>query len=375
VAIQDVSEGQTTVPIVIYSFERPAYLDAVCAGLAAQRQVRPDPRRVFLLQDGIVSALTGHRHTLPGLVRQNIEVFRRHFPEGQVLAAEHNLGIAGNIMRGQRLVFETLDSDIGYFFEDDLEPGPYYLAALEAMRMATEPFADRVAHFAAYGRVPDAAPGPQVGWCQLDHHWGFGLRRAPWRRIHAELEDWWAEIGRNDYRARNRRRLLYLWRKRRAAGPVVAQDMAAATSCLELGLARLSTDVCFGRYIGEKGEHFSPAMFRERGFVGMRWNEGSGFAFDRLDESRIVQIADEAFRIGAEWRRTQLEATIAETEAAMNDPDRLVTAEDVETLWRLLLDRPRAPRAQVERHVGRTTLRALRRAIVRMGAFRHQTGP
>jgi hypothetical protein len=375
VAVASVGEGETSVPIVIYAFDRPDYLDAVCAGLRAQRQVRPDPQRVFLLQDGVVSALTGHRQTRPPLVRQSIEVFRRHFPQGEVLAAEHNLGIAENIMRGQRLVFETLDSDIGYFFEDDLEPGPYYLAALEAMRIATEPFADHVAHFAAYGKVPGAVPGPRVGWCQLDHHWGFGLRREPWRRIHAGLQDWWEEIRRNDYRARNRRRLLYLWRQRRAAGPVVAQDMAAATSCLELGLARLNTTVCFARYIGEKGEHFSPGMFSERGFVGMQWDEGPDFAFDPLEEAAIRGIADEAFRIGAEFRANRLEATIAETEAAMNDADRLVTADDVHMLWNLLLDRPRAPRAQVERHAGRTTLRALRRSIVRMHEFRHQTGP
>ncbi|MEO3473710.1 hypothetical protein AAFN86_17715 [Roseomonas sp. CAU 1739] len=374
-AIDGVAAGVTQVPIVIYAFDRPDYLDVLCRGLLAQTQVRADPARIFLLQDGAVSARTGHLHARPALINRSTEVFRRHFPEGQVVAASHNLGIAENVFRGQRHVFETLDEEVGYFFEDDLEPGPLYLAALEAMRAATEPFADRVGHFAAYGPQRAAEQGPEVGYRQLGHHWGFGLRRAAWQRIHAQLGDWWEEIRRNDYRARNRRRLFELWRRRELSAEGIGQDAANEQGCLELGLARINTTVCFGRYVGVKGEHFTPGVFRNLGFEEMRWAEGEHFAFQPLDAARVEEIAQAASRTRTAWRREALDQRIAQIESERDDADRLVTEAEVAALWHLMLDRRRVPPGVMERHVGKTRLRDLRREIVRMREFQHQTGP
>jgi hypothetical protein len=370
-----VEPGVTRVPVVIFSFDRPEYLDRLCAGLRAQVQVRPDPGRVVLMQDGAVSALTGHRHGRPAQIQRSIEVFRGHFPEGQVMAAPHNLGIAENILRGQRHVFETMDCEAGYFFEDDLEPGPLYLAALEAMRAATEPLADRVGYFAAYGPHKDPAPGPEVGWRQLGHHWGFGLRRDAWRRIQSRMGDWWEEIRRNDYRARNRLRLFELWRRREVAVDGLGEDAATEVACLELGLARLNTSVCFGRYIGVEGEHFNAAVFRRLGFEGMRWAEGEAFALAPLGAARVAEIAAGHHRARAAWRQEKLEPLIARIAAERDDPDRLVTEAEIATLWHLLLDRRAVPPGVVARHAGRTRLRDLRREIVRMEEFQRQTGP
>src|ERR671933_888000 len=94
------------VPIIILGFNRPAYLDVLCRGLLTQRLVRPDPAKVHLMQDGAVSPRTGHRFAAEADMAENLAVFRRHFPEGQVHQASHNLGIAENILRGQRLAFE-----------------------------------------------------------------------------------------------------------------------------------------------------------------------------------------------------------------------------------------------------------------------------
>jgi len=370
-----VEPGVTHVPIVIFSFDRPEYLDRLCAGLRAQTQVRPDPARVVLMQDGGVSALTGHRHGRPGLIQRSIETFRRHFPEGQVVASPRNLGIAENILRGQRHAFETMDAGIGYFFEDDLEPGPLYLAALEGMRAATEPFAGSVGYFAAYGPHRDPAPGPAVGWRQLGHHWGFGLRRDAWRRIQTCIGDWWEEIRRNDYRARNRLRLFELWRRREAAVDGVGEDAATEVACLELGLARLNTSVCFGRYIGVEGEHFTPDVFRKLGFEGMRWAEGMEFALEPLGAESVARIAAAHFRARAAWRQQKLEPLIAGIAAERSDPDRLVTEEEIAALWHLMLDRREVPPGVLARHAGRTRLRDLRREIVRMREFQRQTGP
>ena len=105
--ITGVEPGVTRVPIVIFSLDRPDYLERLCRALVAQTQIRPDPARVILMQDGAVSPRTGIRYGRPAQMQRCVQVFRAAFPQGQVLSAEHNLGIADNILRGQRHVFEA----------------------------------------------------------------------------------------------------------------------------------------------------------------------------------------------------------------------------------------------------------------------------
>ena len=75
------------------------------------------------------------------------------------------------------------------------------------------------------------------------------------------------------------------------------------------------------------------------------------------------------------YRRDHLENLLAKVEAELADPDRIATAEEVAALWLLLLDRRQVPPAVMEQHAGRSTVRELRRAIVRMGEFRRRTAP
>lgn len=372
--LDGIDHGISDVPIVIFSFDRPDYLDAVCRGLLGQAQVRADPSRVHLMQDGAVSSRTRRFLGRPALIARCIEVFRAHFPQGHVHAAPHNLGIAENILRGQRLVFEALGSGIGYFFEDDLEPGPYYLAAMEAMRRATEPFAGQVGMFAAYGRHREQLPGPVVKYCALGHQWAFGLRREAWQRIQAWLPDWWEEIRRNDYSARNKRRLMEVWRSRRVARAQSTQDAAMLLACTDLRLARLGIDVCFGRYIGEHGQHFTPTVFRRLGFHSTTWAAGDHFTFEPLTKELVARVAEEAFAEHSKFREEEFDQALASMDGATDDPDRLVTEAEVRLIWHLLLDRRDVPGGYLARHAGKTTLRDLRRAIVRREDFRRVTG-
>jgi hypothetical protein len=357
-------------PIIVFGFDRPDYLETLCQGLLAQRHVRPDPARVHLMQDAVASRRTGRRYADGAPVRENMAVFRRHFPKGHVHWPPQHLGIAENILRGERLAFETLDSELAYFFEDDLEPGPLYLHALETMRARTEPHAERVAHFAAYGDHRRPGAGPLVEYRQLAHHWGFGLRRAAWRRIQDWLAPWWEEVRRNDYAERNERRILELWRTKRVAIDGVTQDAAKQLACADLGLARIGTDVCFARYIGERGQHFTPEQYRALGFDRMAIVEGEAFEFPPLETARLEAILERLLAYHLSWRETKLAPRIAELE----DPDRLATAEDVAAIWSVMLDRQVVPPEVLEKHVGRTTFRALRRMALRSQHFRRAIG-
>jgi GT2 family glycosyltransferase len=126
------------VPVILFAFNRPAYLERVCASLLNQRGVVLDPRRVFLLQDGAVSARTGLRYAEDAELAASVAAFREYFPRGQVAAARSNLGIASNIRRGEVLAFEAMDADCAYFLEDDLELGPEYLRIMGELRALSD---------------------------------------------------------------------------------------------------------------------------------------------------------------------------------------------------------------------------------------------
>lgn len=70
-----------------------------------------------------------------------------------------------------------------------------------------------------------------------------------------------------------------------------------------------------------------------------------------------------------------LEPLIARIEAEQANPDRIATAADVAALWLMLLDRRAVPAAVLARHADRSTIRDLRRTIVRMPEFRRRTAP
>lgn len=280
---------QIDTPIILYSFDRPAYLEAVCVSLTRQKGVRYDPAKVFLLQDGAVSALSGRRMARDADIEASVALFRRHFPEGQVRRSEANLGVARNILRGETLVFEELDAELGYFFEDDLELGPWYLFALERLREITAPF-PRIAYFGAYGDHRRDYPGPVVKYIPLEHHWGFGLRRHAWRQMMAWLKPYYDILEGVDYNARNHRRIFELFRPLDIASEASSQDAAKSIACLELGLYRVLTTVSFGRYIGERGNSFSPAHYRAMGFDRMRVAQSETYDFTPLTEARLQEI-------------------------------------------------------------------------------------
>ncbi|WP_159998128.1 hypothetical protein [Roseomonas sp. 18066] len=276
-------------PIILYAFDRPDYLDRVAASLTKQRGVVIDPKRVFLLQDAAVSPRTGKRFAKDEDIAASIAAFRRHFPDSPVLASPHNLGVARNILRGERLVFDELNAELGYFFEDDLELGPWYLFALERLKALTAPF-DRVAYFGAYGDHRRDYPGPVVKYIPLEHHWGFGLRRHAWRRMMKWLEPYYALLEGRDYNARDHAAIYEMFRPLAIASEASSQDAAKSIACLELDMTRVLTTVSFGLYIGERGNSFSPQHFRNMGFDKMSIAQSETYDFQPLTDAKLLEV-------------------------------------------------------------------------------------
>ncbi|KAA2212424.1 glycosyltransferase family 2 protein [Teichococcus oryzae] len=360
------------VPIIIFSFDRAAYLQRFCESLKAQQGVSLDERRIFLLQDGPISRRSGVRYAEDAAMADSVAAFRAVFPEGQVLASAENLGIAFNIRRGETLAFETLGAETAYFFEDDLELGPSYLLMMERLRALLAPFPE-VGYFAAYGDHR-ARPDPdRVRIVPLDHHWGFALRRGPWKRLQEWLAPYFSIMEKTDYQSRNHIG-VYRWLEGRAmAIDKSSQDAMKALACADLGIARVMTDMTFARYIGEKGASFNERRFREMGYDRMVPVERGDLPVEppTADSIRAILAGQQAhFR---NFREREFDGFLRRYSARNWDADRPATREELDSLYALLLDRLPEGEHIYEQYVGKAPVRRLRDIMINSREFRGRT--
>lgn len=243
-------------PIAVISYNRPDLLERFLTSLR-QQTVAVDPARVALFQD----------HGDPAEA-DCVAVFRAAFPEGEVFQADRNLGVALNIDRAERHVFETLGSEVAYFFEDDLILGPHYLEALGQLA----DFAlneDRVSYVAAYGaHRTDAAEQAERAseLVPMEHKWGFALTRRQWERQKPIIDPYLDIIRQRPYRQRDHEAIKAYYRELGYAQAGTSQDGAKDVAGAVLGTVKLMSLACFARYEGRDGLHMRPELFDELGY-------------------------------------------------------------------------------------------------------------
>lgn len=351
-------------PIVIFAFNRPEYLERLCLSLKAQEGVALDEGNIHLLQDGAVSPRSGMRYAEDEAIEANIAAFRRQFPGGQVHASPQNLGIALNLHRGESLVFETLKSEVGYFFEEDLELGPHYLAVLEMIR-AQLPAHPRLGYFAAYGNHQLESDPAHPRFVPLEHHWGFGLTRRCWTAMQPWLAPFHKVWRESDYQARPHLRLVEIYAGKGVASLQSSQDVSKTMACAELGFGRVNTDVCYARYIGKKGQSFSEASFERHRFDEMRYATALPAEPPVLAAEHLETIIAAKHAHHARIRAEQYEPQLAEMRKRLFNPDRLATRTDIEEIWRVLMDRLPDNEDYYTKNVGQRTVRQIRSGLLR----------
>jgi len=356
-------------PIIIFSFDRAAYLHRFCLSLRAQEGVALDERRIYLLQDGPVSRRSGVRYAEDAAMAESVAAFRAVFPQGHVMASPENLGIAFNIRRGEALAFETLGAETAYFFEDDLELGPSYLLMMERLRAALEPFPE-VGYFAAYGDHR-AVPDPErVRVVPLEHHWGFALRRGAWLRIQEWLAPYFAILAQTDYPSRDHLAVYRFLETQEMAIDKSSQDALKALACAQLGIARIMTDTCFARYIGEKGASFNERRFREMGYDRMTPEERGDLPLETPARPGITDILNSQRMHFRRFRAEEFDGFLARYSTRHWNPERRVTREELDQLYSLLLDRLPEGEHIYEQFVGKSTVRRLRNIMLNSREFR-----
>jgi len=307
--------------------------------------------------------MSGRRAASDENIEQCVRVFRDFFPRGTVLDYSNNLGVALNIHRAEHHVFDILDSEYGYFFEDDLELGYLYISILERMRAAFTPDM-RIAYWAAYGNHLNYSTGPDVVLQPMTNIWGFGLFRSAWRDIVIELSAYFSIISKIDYQYRPALSLFKLMKNSEFGVDSTSQDEFRKMAAAKLGYGCVMTDVCFAQYIGEEGIHFTPGSFRRLGYDRMRAVSEGTFSMARVTPQAVECVRQQAASKMRQFRQHQLDEILEARQALFDDGDRMVSLEEILILFRLLTDIRTTPPINLTDAAGKISIREMRGRII-----------
>lgn len=290
------------IPIVIMSFDRPKYLERVLQTVVAQRPFRKREPVFYLLQDGSVSPRSGRVFGNQEKILCSREIFAQYLPQGLLYASEHNLGVAMNFDRAERLVFEEQGHDVAIFLEDDLLLQPNYFRIMEELLdIALQ--RDDIGMVSACGFRVSTPLAEQRRRkheiCLMDeHNWAFGLTRRAWRKRDTVLKPYLKRMCQIDYRDRDQgvdKQWIVALQKahaRHGQGYLSSQDSIKNLAMELLELHRISTFTNNARYIGKQGEHSTFEKFQKRGYetTVMFNDEHDGFDVPLPEDLRRMRL-------------------------------------------------------------------------------------
>lgn len=323
-------------PVCVFSFARPDYLRRTleCLRVAMAEAVMSGP--VLLFQDGAYNPFSGQTKAAPERIAACRQVFLDVFPHGLVMQSEQNLGIALNIERGERWVFETMGYECGLFFEDDMEVAPAYFRAMRGLHALSQT-QQRIGMFAAYGSDIKASLDSQrarrreVG--RMHHNWAFGLTRVAWQARQGYTRAYISLLKDCDYRDRPADAIAR-WYARLGWPPLATnQDLAKSVALNTLGFVRVASGAVLARYIGEEGQHYTPKEFERLGFGGTQMMDeadaAGDWAFDPLPDALVDEILQ---RERAEFMRQRLPVERLLASSALMETARVLAAVGMENV-------------------------------------------
>jgi hypothetical protein len=143
-----------------------------------------------------------------------------------------------------------------------------------------------------------------------------------------------------------------------------SQDVSKTMACADLGFARLNIDVCYARYIGMRGQSFQPKRFSEHGFDKMAYVTTMPERMPKVTAEAVAAFIETKRAAAMAHRRDAFVADLAAMRKRHYHSDLPATREEVEWLWRLLLDRVPPDDAYLTETVGKRTVREIRRGLV-----------
>lgn len=259
----------TKAPVAVLAFNRPDYLRETLQSLAVQTPDALSGREVHLFQDGALNRISGCQYTSAEIRNENVKAFLEIFPNGELHVQEDNLGIALHFDFVERYLFEKRKFEAAIFLEDDLVLSPLYLDVMDKL-IAGALSNERIGCVAAYGNHRASQLDQQSNLSKIihmDHRWAFATTRRQWLRQRPYIDEYISLISKMDYQRRNHYEIVDWFTDKNVAPFVTSQDGVKGAFMNMTGAVALMSYCCYGKYIGEKGIHWTKEIYESAGFA------------------------------------------------------------------------------------------------------------
>jgi len=302
-------------PVGILLFNRPEYATQVLESLR-QQTLTVIPQAIVIVIDGYEGSKDEARG-LPDQTAEVLAVARAAFPGARIHRLPRNVGIAQAFALLEREVFAVpqaleadgtvaagnLKSGWGLFLEEDFVLYPLYLQAVENL-IAHVDVREEIVIVSATGHTRSDVTNAPNELHPIGHVWAFALRRSHGQARKPLLDLYSDAIRNKPYWRRDRLQISQPFAALGIFLPGSSQDAVKKAIMHHLGKLGVTTGTAFGFYVGERGENFGPAVFRQQGFsvippvperceLPTPWSsEGLQALRANLDRVQADQVAD-----------------------------------------------------------------------------------
>ncbi|MEN9923379.1 MAG: hypothetical protein RIS09_893, partial [Actinomycetota bacterium] len=241
-------------PMNILAFNRPHYLERVLKSLHNQT-VRIDQSRITVWIDGYSGSKDAVR-LKRNRTEQTLEVAKKFLPNASFIVRSKNVGIAGQYHEAELASF-SIDTDIAFFFEEDLVLSPRYLEALLQLESLTRGI-ESIGRISAHGYGRGQAPYNSTSGVRSSlRTWGFGVRRHLHLASQPYLAAYMNVVNKKPYW---RRDANAIFSEMKALGVNLgsqssSQDSVKGSIAKSIGISGITTNARLAKYIGKTGEH------------------------------------------------------------------------------------------------------------------------
>lgn len=250
-------------PLNILAFNRPKYFEKVLKSFTLQT-VQLDPSLTTIWIDGYRGSRDEGRNR-GDYTEKTIQLAKDYLPGFRLVIRESNVGIAMQYREAEAQSFRT-NTDIAFFFEEDLVVSPHYLEALLDLEMKTRNFTE-IGRIAAHGYVKNRREVQRTnGVGRAMQTWGFGLRRRMYEASLPMLSKYYEVLDGTSYYKRDSERIQTVLLELGLEVKETSQDYVKGRIARHLGFTGISTYSQLGKYIGRTGEHKSllSSFFRHK---------------------------------------------------------------------------------------------------------------
>lgn len=253
--------------ITLIAFDRPQYMRRLLASLEQQTDLEGVTFHLF--QDGPINAFSGRKAgSGEGIDAVRTMWYKADIPKGKMSWRIQNVGTGIHQFEALEWMMQRYRRMV--LMEDDVVLSPHWVRLTKILYDQAEAWPDVYSFSLGFKRRCSRGHlAEHLDKLTFDygHWWAECLEVEKWAKARAYFLPYYQMIKDVDYYARPQEEILALYERDGWPRPYTTQDGGWEYAVWRAGMRRAVAVANRGIGIGQEGEHFNPALFRELGMA------------------------------------------------------------------------------------------------------------